>query len=82
MTVFVPKHHLPDYILSYFDRQTESPMADQSRQTAYRARRVAKGGKQKSFLLSAEAVEKLDRLAVVYGSATKAVEALILNASV
>lgn len=53
-----------------------------SRQSAYRSRRVGKGFKQKSFVLSPEAVEKLDRLAVVYGSATKAVEALILNASV
>lgn len=49
-------------------------------QTAYRQRQVAKGSKQKSFLLSAEAVEKLDRLSVVYESATKAVEALIKNA--
>ena len=49
-------------------------------QTAYRQRRVSGGAKQKSFLLSAEAVEKLDRLSVVYGSATRAVEALILAA--
>jgi hypothetical protein len=51
-----------------------------TRQAAYRSRRVAEGGKQKSFLLSPEAVAKLHRLAVAYGSATKAVEALILAA--
>jgi len=36
---------------------------------------------QKSFVLSPEAVAKLERLAVVYGSQTKAVEALILAAA-
>jgi len=51
-----------------------------TRQAAYRSRRVANGARQKSFLLSPEVVEKLDRLAVVYGSATKAVAALILGA--
>ena len=51
-----------------------------ARQLAYRARRVASGYQQKSFFLSPEAVAKLDRLAVVYGSAAKAVEALILAA--
>lgn len=72
----------PNYILEYFDRQSGSPMADQSRQSAYRSRRVGEGFKQKSFVLSPEAVEKLDGLAVKYGSATKAVEALILAADV
>lgn len=49
-----------------------------TRQAAHRARRVANGARQKSFLLTPEAVEKLERLAVTHGSATKAVEALIL----
>jgi hypothetical protein len=51
-----------------------------TRQSAHRARRVANGARQKSFLLSPEVVEKLERLSVVYGSETKAVEALILGA--
>jgi hypothetical protein len=51
-----------------------------ARQLAYRARRVSGGFQQKSFVLSAEAVAKLEKLAVVYGSQTKAVEALILGA--
>ena len=49
-------------------------------QTAYRQRRVSMGARQKNFLLSPEVVEKLERLSVVYGSETKAVEALILGA--
>lgn len=48
-----------------------------TRQAAHRARRVANGARQKSFLLSPEVVEKLERLSVVYGSETKAVERLI-----
>jgi hypothetical protein len=51
-----------------------------TRQAAYRSRRVQAGSVQKSFVLSAEAVAKLERLAAVYGSQTKAVEALILAA--
>jgi len=51
-----------------------------TRQAAHRARRVANGARQKSFLLSPEVVEKLERLSVGFGSATKAVEALILAA--
>lgn len=51
-----------------------------TRQAAHRARRVAKGARQKSFLLSPEVVEKLERLSLVYGSQAKAVEALILGA--
>jgi len=51
-----------------------------TRQAAHRARRVANGARQKSFLLSPEVVEKLNRLSVIYGSATRAVEALILGA--
>jgi hypothetical protein len=50
-----------------------------TRQAAHRARRVANGARQKSFLLTREVVEKLERLSVVYGSATRAVEALILG---
>ena len=53
-----------------------------TRQAAYRSRRVQAGSVQKSFVLSAEAVGKLEKLALVYGSQTKAVEALILEASV
>ena len=48
-----------------------------TRQAAHRARRVANGARQKSFLLSPEVVEKLERLSLVYGSATRAVEYLI-----
>lgn len=51
-----------------------------TRQAAHRARRVAKGARQKSFLLSPAVVEKLEKLAGVYGSETKAVAALILAA--
>ena len=51
-----------------------------TRQAAHRARRVANGAAQKSFLLSADAAAKLERLGVVYGSQTKAVTALILAA--
>ena len=51
-----------------------------TRQAAHRAHRVANGARQKSFLLSPEVVEKLERLSVRFGSATKAVEALILAA--
>ena len=53
-----------------------------TRQAAYRSRRVQAGSVQKSFVLSAEAAAKLERLGAVYGSQTKAVEALILAASV
>lgn len=53
----------------------------QSRQSAYRARRVAAGSVQKSFLLPADVVEKLERLGVVYGSQTKAIEAAIIALS-
>mgnify|MGYP001607889728 CR=1 FL=1 len=49
-----------------------------TRQAAHRARRVANGARQKSFLLSPEVIEKLERLAGVYGSETKAVAAAIL----
>jgi len=51
-----------------------------TRQAAHRARRVANGARQKSFLLSPEVIEKLEKLAVVYGSETKAVTAMILAA--
>lgn len=54
-------------------------MTDPTRQSTYRARRVDAGARQKSFLLSAETVETLRRLSVVYGSETKAVTALILG---
>lgn len=47
---------------------------------AYRARRVKAGARQKSFLLSPEAVAKLEALAAGYGSQTKAIEALLRNA--
>lgn len=48
-----------------------------TRQAAHRARRVAAGAMQKSFVLSAEAVAKLEKLAVAYASQTRAVEAAI-----
>jgi len=49
-----------------------------TRQAAHRARRVANGARQKSFLLSPEVIEKLEKLAGVYGSETKAVATAIM----
>lgn len=48
-----------------------------TRQSTYRARRVDAGARQKSFLLTREAVEALRRLGVIFGSEKKAVEAAV-----